>query len=155
MASSLNADNGVVSGSAGLKSSADSSGVLELQTNGVARASIDSTGVNSVRLNPRVSSSASASSLTPDISAYDQYCYTALAAGLTINAPTGTPLDGNKLLFRILDNGVSRTLTWNATYTVIGVTLPTSTTVSKMTYVGCVYNAANTRWDVVAVTTQA
>ena len=155
MASSLNADNGVVSGSAGLKSTADSSGVLELQTNGVARASIDSTGVNSVRLNPRVSSAASASSLTPDISAYDQYCYTALAAGLTINAPTGTPLDGNKLLFRILDNGVSRTLTWNATYTVIGVTLPTSTTVSKMTYVGCVYNAANTRWDVVAVTTQA
>jgi hypothetical protein len=24
-----------------------------------------------------------------------------------------------------------------------------------MTYVGCIYNVANTRWDVVAVTTQA
>lgn len=34
MASSLNADDGVVSGSAGLKSSADSSGVLALQSNG-------------------------------------------------------------------------------------------------------------------------
>lgn len=34
MASSLNADNGVVSGSAGLKSAADSSGVLALQSNG-------------------------------------------------------------------------------------------------------------------------
>lgn len=34
MASSLNADNGVVSGSAGLKSTADSSGVLALQSNG-------------------------------------------------------------------------------------------------------------------------
>jgi len=34
MASSINADNGVSSGSAGLKSSADSSGVLALQTNG-------------------------------------------------------------------------------------------------------------------------
>ena len=40
-------------------------------------------------------------------------------------------------------------------YTAIGVTIPTSTTVSKMTYVGCIYNAANTRWDVIAVTTQA
>ena len=34
MASSLNADNGVVSGSAGLKSTADASGVLALQSNG-------------------------------------------------------------------------------------------------------------------------
>lgn len=107
------------------------------------------------RIDPRVTSTTSASSLTPDISAADQYCYTALAANLTINAPTGTPVDGDKLLFRILDNGTSRTLTWNATYTAIGVTLPTATTINKMTYVGCIYNAANTRWDVVAVTTQA
>jgi len=34
MASSLNADNGVVSGSSGLKSTADTSGVLALQSNG-------------------------------------------------------------------------------------------------------------------------
>ena len=107
------------------------------------------------RIDPRVSSAASASSVTPDISSYDQYNFTALAAGLTINAPTGTPVDGNKLMFRILDNGTSRALTWNATYTAIGVTLPSATTVSKTTYVGCVYNTNNTRWDVVAVTTQA
>lgn len=107
------------------------------------------------RIDPRVTSAASASSLTPDISASDVYAYTALAAGLTINAPTGTPLDGDKLIFRLLDNGTSRALTWDATYTVIGVTLPTATTISKTTYVGCVYNATNTRWDVIAVTTQA
>lgn len=107
------------------------------------------------RIDPRVTSAASASSLTPDISASDVYAYTALAAGLTINAPTGTPLDGDKLIFRLLDNGTSRSLTWNATYTVIGVTLPTATTISKTTYVGCIYNANNTRWDVIAVTTQA
>jgi hypothetical protein len=115
----------------------------------------DAQTLSNKRIDPRVSSAASASSLTPDISAFDQYAYTALAANLTINAPTGTPLDGDKLIFRILDNGVSRTLSWNATYTVIGTTLPTSTTSGKMTYVGCIYNTANTRWDVVAVTTQA
>jgi hypothetical protein len=107
------------------------------------------------RIDPRVTSAASASSLTPDISASDVYAYTALAAGLTINAPTGTPVDGDKLMFRLLDNGTSRALTWNGTYTVIGVTLPTATTISKTTYVGCIYNANNTRWDVIAVTTQA
>jgi hypothetical protein len=43
MASILNADNGSVSGSAGLKSTADSSGVLALQTNGTTAVTI-STG---------------------------------------------------------------------------------------------------------------
>jgi len=41
MASILNADNGVVSGSAGLKSNADSSGVLELQTNGTTAVTVN------------------------------------------------------------------------------------------------------------------
>ena len=107
------------------------------------------------RIDPRVLSVASASSVTPTIADYDEYAFTALAATLTINAPVGTPLDGNTIIFRFLDNGTSRTLTWNAAYVVIGVTLPTTTTASKTTYVGCIYNANNTRWDVVAVTTQA
>ena len=45
MTTIINADNGVVSGSAGLKTSADSTGVLELQTNGTTAATI-STGQN-------------------------------------------------------------------------------------------------------------
>ena len=106
------------------------------------------------RIDSRVSSSASPASLTPDISAFDQYNVTALANALAINAPIGTPVDGNKLLIRLLDNGTTRALTWNGTYTVIGSVLPTSTTAGKTTYVGCIYNANNTRWDVVAVTTQ-
>jgi hypothetical protein len=115
----------------------------------------DTQTLTNKRIDPRVTSAASASSLTPSIATADVYAYTALAAGLTINAPTGTPVDGNKLIFRILDNGTARALTWDATYTVIGVTLPTTTTASKTTYVGCIYNANNTRWDVIAVTTQA
>jgi hypothetical protein len=107
------------------------------------------------RIDPRVSSAASAATLTPDISNYDQYAFTALAAALAINAPIGTPVDGDKQIFRFLDNGTARALTWNATYTVIGVVLPTTTTISKTLYVGCIYNANNTRWDVIAVTTQA
>jgi hypothetical protein len=107
------------------------------------------------RIDPRVSSTASTATITPDISSFDQYAVTAQAAGLAINAPTGTPVDGNKLVFRLLDNGTPRALTWDGTYTVIGVTLPTTTTANKTTYVGCIYNANNTRWDVIAVTTQA
>jgi len=107
------------------------------------------------RIQPRFVTAATATTLTPDVSVGDIYAYTALASALTINAPIGTPTNGEKLIFRLLDNGTGRTLTWNATYTVIGVTLPTTTTASKTTYVGCIYNANNTRWDVIAVTTQA
>jgi hypothetical protein len=114
-----------------------------------------STNLSSTRINSRVSSAASTATLTPDIASFDQYNLTAQAAGLTIEAPTGTPVDGNKLIIRILDNGTARALTWNATYTVIGTTLPTTTVINKTTYVGCIYNANNTRWDVIAVTTQA
>jgi len=107
------------------------------------------------RIDARVSTAAVGTALTPDVASFDQYCRTGQNSTLTINAPIGTPTDGTKLIFRILDNGIARSLVWNATYTVIGVTLPTTTTASKMLYVGCIYNAANTRWDVIAVTTQA
>jgi len=107
------------------------------------------------RIDPRDVTAATATTLTPDVSVGDIYAYTALASALTINAPIGTPTNGEKLIFRLLDNGTGRALTWNATYIVIGVTLPTTTIASKTTYVGCIYNANNTRWDVIAVTTQA
>lgn len=106
------------------------------------------------RINPRVSSTASTATLTPDVSAFDQYNLTAQAAALTVAAPTGTPVDGNKLILRILDNGTSRAITWNATYTSFGVPLPAATTINKTLYVGCIYNANNTRWDVIAVNQQ-
>jgi hypothetical protein len=41
MASSINSDNGVVSGSSGLKSTADATGVLALQTNGTTAVTVD------------------------------------------------------------------------------------------------------------------
>jgi len=116
---------------------------------------LSATAIASTRINPRTSTTTSTSTLTPDISSYDQYSLTAQAATLTVAAPTGTPVNGNKLIIRILDNGTTRAISWNATYTAIGVTLPTATTANKMIYVGCIYNATNSRWDVVAVTTQA
>lgn len=144
-----------ISGNFGTTFTVSNTTSLTLPTTGTVTTNAGAVTLTNKRIDPRVSSTTSASSVTPDISAYDEYAFTALAATLTINAPIGTPVDGDKLIFRILDSGSAQTLSWNATYTVIGVTLPTTTTASKTTYVGCIYNANNTRWDVVAVTTQA
>jgi hypothetical protein len=111
------------------------------------------------RFNSRVNSAADYSgTLTPNSDSYDMYAATGLTQATTIAAPTGTPVDGQRLMFRLLDNGTARALTWNATYTVMGVTLPTTTTLSKTSYIGCVYNAYGAsgtgRWDVIAAGTQ-
>ena len=52
MAAAINADDGVVSGSAGLKSSADATGVLALQTNGTTAISISAAQVVSFTNQP-------------------------------------------------------------------------------------------------------
>ena len=86
---------------------------------------------------------ASDSTITPTVSV-TQYNVTALAVAATIAAPTGTPVDGQKLMLRIKDNGTARALTWTTTsgaYRAIGSTLPTNTTAGKLMYIGCVYNA--------------
>jgi hypothetical protein len=111
--------------------------------------------ITSKRIDPRSVTAASASSLTPDISAADFYAYTALAAALTINAPTGTPVAGNRLMIRLKDNGTARALTWNAVFRAIGVTIPTTTVANKVVYIECIYNASETVWDVIDVKTQA
>jgi hypothetical protein len=90
---------------------------------------------------------------------FDQQGFTALANALTINADAGTPTDGQRTILRFKDNGTGRALTWTTgaskAFRAIGVTLPTTTVANKTTYVGCVYNSADARWDAVAVTTEA
>jgi len=83
---------------------------------------------------------------------------TAQAVALTLAAPTGTPEQGQPLMIRIKDNGTARAITWTSGtggYRAIGVTLPTTTVINKTTYVGCIYNSTDSRWDVIGVTTEA
>lgn len=104
--------------------------------------------------NPIVSTIASSATPTPT-AGEDHFTVTALAVGATFAAPTGTPTDGQTLMIRIRDNATARTLAFNAIYRAIGVTLPTTTVISKLTYLRCVYNSADTKWDVLATVTEA
>ena len=88
-----------------------------------------------------------------DVTATDVYQLSAVANATTFTL-SGTAVDGQQILVRIKDAGVAKALTWTG-FTAIGVTLPTTTTASKWTYVGCTYNAAATAWHVIAVTTES
>lgn len=112
------------------------------------------------RITERVSSVASITSpLAWNSDNFDQYAATAQAAALTISADAGTPTNGQKMIFRFKDNGTARALTWTTgavkSFRAVGVTLPTTTVLGKTLYVGCIFNAADNRWDAVAVAQEA
>lgn len=99
-----------------------------------------------------------ASSATPSPtgdSRENELYVTAAAAGMTVAAPSGTPAQGNKLNMRFKDNGTARSLAFNAIFRAIGVTLPTTTVISKTLYVSAKYNAEDSKWDVLAVGQEA
>ena len=103
---------------------------------------------------PRVTSVTSTATLTIDSSTTDQAVITAQSGNLTIASPTGSPVDGQKLIIRVKAVGTS-VITWNAIFRQIGTTLPTPTTAGKTIYVACIYNSLDTKWDVVAVAEEA
>jgi hypothetical protein len=77
---------------------------------------------------------------------------TQVAGILTINAPLGTPLNGQKLIYRIQSTN-AQTFSWNTA--AFGgssdIALPTTTTGSgKFDYVGFLYNTAASKWQILA-----
>jgi hypothetical protein len=104
--------------------------------------------------NARVQTVASAATVTP-VNTNDLVTITAQAAPLTLANPTGTFTEGQSLIIRIKDNATARAITYGTNYRAIGVTLPTTTVLSKTTYLGIIYNDSDSKWDVIGVTTQA
>jgi len=103
---------------------------------------------------PAIQSVTSASTVTPTFSD-DMVKVTALAAAMNLANPTGTPIDGLGMVIRIKDNGTARALTYGTQYRAIGVTLPTTTVISKTLYMAMIYNSDDTKWDVIAVGQEA
>ena len=105
-------------------------------------------------INPRVQTVTSAATVTPT-SLNDLVVITAQAAALTIANPTGTMVQGQALMIRIKDNGTARTIGFGTNYRSIGITLPTTTVISKTLYLGCIWNSTDTKFDVIGLNQEA
>jgi hypothetical protein len=112
------------------------------------------------KITKRVSSAATiASPLSWNSNNFDQYVSTGQTTNLVIDVDAGAPTNGQVIIFRIKDNGISRSLTFTTglvnSFRAVGVVLPTTTVANKVLYVGAIYNANESRWDVVAVAQEA
>lgn len=91
-----------------------------------------------------------ASSATPSVDAATtrQLSITALATNIT-GISVSNAYDGHRLVIRIKDNGTARTVDLGASFRSQGFWLPTATTPTRTIYLECVYNAADSMYDVV------
>jgi len=72
---------------------------------------------------------------------------------LTINAPVGTPVNGQKILFRMSSTTV-QTFSWNSVFTgSVDLPLPgTSSGSGLYDYMGFIYNSTANKWQLIAKT---
>lgn len=110
-------------------------------------------GTISSRIDPRTNTVASSATPSINTDTTDIFTITALAAAITSMTTnlSGTPVNGQKLIIRIKDDGTARAITWGASFVARGATLPTTTVISKYLYIGFIYNSTASIWDCVAV----
>lgn len=71
---------------------------------------------------------------------------------VTLANPSGTAMDGWGMVVRLVYADVGTiNLSYGTQYRAVGVTLPTSINTPQTVYLGMVYNAGATKWDVVSV----
>lgn len=135
--------------------SRSSAGIIAVE--GVVVPTVSSTStLSNKRIDPRVVSGTSyTTSTTIDSDTTDLYVITAQAGALLFNNPSGTPVQGQKLMVRIKDNGTARALTYGSQFRAMGTALPTTTVISKTLYMGFIYNSTDTKWDLVAAAQEA
>lgn len=128
------------------------SGILPLANGGLGNSTADGSVLTGIPL-PRMVVIANATSVTLNATTTDigTQVNTQATGTLTINAPTGTPVNGQKIIFRLTSTNV-QTFSWNAIF-VAGstVTLPVVSSGSGRTdYMGFLYNSTTAKWQLLA-----
>lgn len=134
-----------------------SSAVLGLSISGTQVGQLDANGLSSIRISPRVSTlTVSSNTYTIPGDTTDLAIITTTpTANFTMAAPTGTPVDGQLLRLRILSGSTGYAPTWNTIFVSSGIaTLPTTALpASKTVTFGFSYNAASSKWVLLAADT--
>jgi hypothetical protein len=111
------------------------------------------TGPTGAMYGSRVVSYTDATSITINADTTDMATMvnTQAAGTFTLNAPTGTLANGQKLMFRMTSTNV-QTFSWNAVFRgSTDLTLPTASSGGgKEDYLGFIYDSTSVKWDLIA-----
>ena len=93
---------------------------------------------------------AAGSTYTPNADVTDVAIIATPAAGFTVASPTGTPLNGDTLMIRVL-GGAAPVPTWGTAYGgSTAIPLPATCTASKTDYLTFQWNAASSKWHLLS-----
>jgi len=131
---------------------ADDQHVLDSEVLAIAVGPATTNTLTNKRITSRITTIVSNANPTIDTDNCDAVTITAQStaiASMTTNL-TGTPTNFQKLIIRIKDDGTARAIAWGAKFVAKGVTLPTTTVLSKLLTVGFIYDSVLTTWGCVA-----
>lgn len=94
------------------------------------------------------------SSLNVNADLYDETNVTALSSNITFVNPTGTFIDGQKLIYRWKDDGTSRTITLDTAFVDLTGDMVAATTISKVGLMGVRWAASRSMWEILAVVSE-
>jgi hypothetical protein len=143
--------NSISFGTTGLTPATATTGAVTVS--GILAIANGGTGNTSGTATTRVVVIADATSITVNTDTTDiaTQANTQAVGTLTINAPTGTAINGQKFILRLTSTNV-QTFSWNAVFqgsTDIG--LPTASSGGGLTdYVGFIYNSTAVKWQMIA-----
>ena len=136
-------------------------GVTSMLPNGTVGQVLQSNGTTlapswvSGALNPRIVSITTTTTAPVNADITDLYEITALGSACTFAAPTGTPVNGQCLMYRIMDVTAARALAFNIIFSPAGVTLPTTTVLGKWMHLAFIYNSNILKWQLIGLSQEA
>lgn len=102
------------------------------------------------RITQRVSAVTYAASIDINADSFDFLSCASLTGNVAVNAPTGTPTDGQRLVVRLTQDGTGgRTITYNAAFVTTGATVTTLSTTETREFF---WHSGRSKWIQVAFT---
>lgn len=103
---------------------------------------------------PRIVTIASAASIVLDCESTDEFVVTALEEDIVIEAPTGTPYDGQKIKYSIRDNGTGYQISADAAFDDLTGSFPAGTSAGNWLIVLAIWRAVDSVWQITGVLEQ-
>lgn len=123
----------------------------DIATNTASIASLTTAVNGKLGIAPRVSTVAYAANIGVNASSFDVLACDSLTGNVTVDAPTGTPADGQRLTIRLTQDATGgRTITYNPAFVTMGATDTTLSTTETREFV---YHSTRAKWIQLAFTT--